>query len=62
MLNSKQVNPKSVNLPTGEQLTGKDFQKFKSYINTIHQQYVSRSEGMKFAQNFFFPGSAKGLN
>ncbi|MCE7887498.1 MAG: peptidase M23 [Alphaproteobacteria bacterium PRO2] len=62
MLNNKQVNPKSVNLPTGEQLTGKEFQKFKSYINTIHQQYVSRSEGMKFAQNFFFPGSAKGLN
>lgn len=62
MLNSKQVNPKSVNLPTGEQLTGKEFQKFKSYINTIHQQYVSRSEGMKFAQNFFFPGSSKGLN
>lgn len=62
MLNSKPVNPKSVNLPTGEQLTGKDFQKFKSYINTIHQQYVSRSEGMKFAQNFFFPGNAKGLN
>lgn len=61
LLNGKQVNPKSVNLPTGEQLTGKELNRFKSYINTIHQQYVSVSQGMKFASNFFFPGSSKGL-
>jgi murein DD-endopeptidase MepM/ murein hydrolase activator NlpD len=61
MVNNKAVNPKSVDLPTGEQLTGKEFNRFKAHINGIHQQYVSLSEGLKFAQNFFF-GNAKGLN
>ncbi len=63
MVNNKQVNPKSVNLPTGEQLAGKELGRFKAMTNAIHQQYVSVSEGVKFAaQGFFFPGSSKGLN
>jgi murein DD-endopeptidase MepM/ murein hydrolase activator NlpD len=63
MVNNKAVNPRSVNLPTGEQLVGKDLQRFKSAIGGIYQQYVSLVDGMKLASgNMFFPGSSKGLN
>lgn len=63
MVNNKAVNPRSVNLPTGEQLVGKDLQHFKSIIASVHQQYVSLVDGMKLASaNMFFTGSAKGLN
>ncbi len=51
MVNSKQVNPNSVDLPTGEQLVGKDLRRFKSFVNTVKQQYVSLSHGQKFAAN-----------
>ncbi len=51
MVNSKQVNPNSVDLPTGETLGGKDLKRFKSQIKTVKQQYVSLSSGQKFAQN-----------
>ncbi len=63
MVNNKAVNPRSVNLPTGEQLIGRDLQRFKSTIGGMYQQYVSLVDGMKLASgNMFFTGSAKGLN
>ena len=49
LLNNKQVNPRSVNLPTGEQLKGKDLDSFKALVGNVYQQYVSLSEGLKFA-------------
>jgi murein DD-endopeptidase MepM/ murein hydrolase activator NlpD len=51
MVNSKQVNPKSIDLPTGEQLAGKDLKRFKSMMSNVKQQYVTLSSGQKFAQN-----------
>ncbi len=63
MVSNKAVNPRSVNLPTGEQLVGKDLQRFKSMMGGVYQQYVSLVDGMKLAAgNMFFSGSAKGLN
>jgi murein DD-endopeptidase MepM/ murein hydrolase activator NlpD len=63
MVNNATVNPRSVTLPTGEQLTGKELQRFKSKIAGMHQQYVSLVDGMKLASgSMFFPDSAKGLN
>ena len=50
LLSGKQVNPRSVNLPTGEQLKGQELQKFKAMANTVHQRYVSLVEGLKFAK------------
>lgn len=55
LLNNKQVNPRSVNLPTGEQLAGKELKRFKNEVGSIYQQYVSLSEGLKFA-GFNAPG------
>ncbi len=60
MLNNKQVNPKSVNLPTGEQLAGKELKKFKDLITGVHQQYVSLAAGQKYAQTGAAP--SKNLN
>ncbi len=50
LLNGTQVNPNRVDLPTGEQLAGKDLKKFKAHIGDVHQQYVELTQGMKFAQ------------
>jgi murein DD-endopeptidase MepM/ murein hydrolase activator NlpD len=49
LLNNKQVNPRSVNLPTGEELTGKEKQKFKSVVDKYRQQFVSLYDGNKVA-------------
>jgi len=50
LLHGKQVNPKRVDLPTGEKLKGKQLVAFKSFIRGVHQQYVELSEGLKFAE------------
>lgn len=57
MVNNTQVNPKSVDLPTGEQLQGKQLAQFKSIVKSFDKQFYSLSQGMKFAQNLFFPSS-----
>jgi len=49
MVHSKQVNPRSIKLPTGEQLAGKQLKRFKSLLGRTKQQYVSLSDGLKFA-------------
>ncbi len=50
LVNNAQTNPKSVNLPTGEQLQGRELRKFRDMLSGIRQQYVSLAHGMKFAQ------------
>ena len=50
MVGNKQVNPNSVDLPTGESLDGRDLKKFKDTLRGIEQQYVSLIDGVKFAQ------------
>lgn len=49
LVNGTQVNPRSVKLPTGEVLTGKQLNRFKSFIRGIDQQYASLTRGFKFA-------------
>ncbi|MCB9983820.1 MAG: peptidoglycan DD-metalloendopeptidase family protein [Rhodospirillales bacterium] len=51
LLNSKQVDPRSVNLPTGEQLTGQQLKRFKQKLGETRQQYVSLKQDFKFAQS-----------
>lgn len=50
LMNGKQVNPRSVDLPTGEQLAGTEMKRFESLRAAIYDQYVSLVEGMKYAQ------------
>jgi murein DD-endopeptidase MepM/ murein hydrolase activator NlpD len=49
LVNGAQVNPNSVDLPTGEQLVGKEFKRFKTLVETARQQFVSLSKSFKFA-------------
>ncbi len=49
-MDGKQVNPKSVDLPTGEQLDGDELKRFKGLMGAVYQQYVALSDGLKFAQ------------
>lgn len=49
MLNNKQVNPRTVKLPQGDTLTGKQLAAFKSYIEKIDRQYAAMAEGLKLA-------------
>lgn len=46
----KQVNPRSIDLPAGENLKGKELAKFKRTMGAIRQQYVSLASGVKVAQ------------
>lgn len=50
--NGKQVNPRSVDLPTGEELTGKDKEKFKTVVAQTKRQYASALEGTEVASFF----------
>lgn len=49
LLNGAQVNPRSVNLPTGEELVGKEKQEFQNIVNKYRQQFVSLYNGNKVA-------------
>ena len=49
LLNGAQVNPRSVNLPIGEELTGKDRQLFKEVVNQRRQQFAKHLEGTTVA-------------
>ncbi|MCB1532783.1 MAG: peptidoglycan DD-metalloendopeptidase family protein [Alphaproteobacteria bacterium] len=48
-VNNSQVNPRSVDLPTGEQLTGEEKKKFEGVMASLNQQYAALSKGLKFA-------------
>lgn len=49
LVNGVQTNPRSVDLPTGEILEGKQLARFKSMVKGLNQQYVSLTKGLKFA-------------
>ena len=46
----RQVNPRSVNLPTGEELTGKDKNNFKAIVRKADDKFASALEGTKIAE------------
>lgn len=50
LLNNKQVNPRSVDLPTGESLEGKELRKFKEKLRGVDQEYATLMDGIKVAQ------------
>lgn len=45
----RQVNPRSINLPTGEKLGGKALKKFKSMMKQMDQKYAKLVGGQKYA-------------
>jgi murein DD-endopeptidase MepM/ murein hydrolase activator NlpD len=47
--NGTQVNPNSVDLPTGEELQGNDKKRFEVAINSLRQQFAATLEGTKVA-------------
>jgi len=49
LLKGRQVNPRSVNLPTGEELVGKEKQKFQNVVNKYKQKFASLYDGNKVA-------------
>ncbi len=49
LVNGTQTDPRSMKLPTGEQLAGKQMSRFKAVIAELNKQYVSLSNGLKFA-------------
>lgn len=51
LVNSKQVNPRGINLPVGQALAGRDLKKFKSHVVEVNNQYAAKSGGaIKVAQ------------
>lgn len=50
LVHGKQVNPRSVNLPTGEELRGKEKQRFQAEMQSIKKEYVAALDGAKVAQ------------
>lgn len=46
----RQVNPRSVDLPVGEELLGKDMDKFQEIVSKRRQQYASALEGTRVAE------------
>jgi len=48
--NGRQVNPRSVNLPVGEELEGKNKSNFKEVVRKRRQQFASALEGTKVAE------------
>ncbi len=50
LVDNKQVNPSSVNLPTGEQLAGAELSRFKALAKAMDQQYMAQTEGLAVAK------------
>ena len=50
-IDGKQVNPNSVNVPTGEQLKGKPLQRFKDILHQFDQEYASLAGRLKVASD-----------
>lgn len=51
IVNGEQVNPRSVDLPVGEQLAGAQYKRFKKIRDGLKEQYVSLTRNLRFAQN-----------
>ncbi len=45
-LSNKNVNPRSVNLPVGQALAGRDLKKFKSLVQEVNNQYAAVFNGI----------------
>ncbi len=51
LVNSKQVNPRGLNLPIGHALAGADLKRFKSHVQGVNNQFASKlTGGVKLAQ------------
>lgn len=46
----RQVNPRSIDLPTGENLAGRDLKRFQDAVAGLRQRYAYLTEGIKVAQ------------
>lgn len=53
LVNNQHVNPRSKQLPTGEQLQGKEMQQFKTVMASMNRQYAELKSSVKLAS--FFP-------
>lgn len=52
LVNNQHANPRSVNLPVGQVLAGRDLKRFKDVVQQINNQYAAMSRGaVKVAQN-----------
>lgn len=51
MVNNSAVNPASVNLPIGEELSGKEMASFKSMVSEMRRQYATTLQGTKVASS-----------
>lgn len=51
LLNGVQVNPRGVNLPTGEILEGEQLRLFQAHMRSIDRDFNSQRNNMKLAQN-----------
>ena len=51
LVDGRQVNPRSVNLPIGEELVGKDLANFKAMVKDIDREYAALKREMEYAQN-----------
>jgi murein DD-endopeptidase MepM/ murein hydrolase activator NlpD len=49
LVHDKQVNPRSVDLPTGEELTGSQLARFKGMVREMDRDFSNRLKGMKYA-------------
>ncbi len=47
--NGQQVNPRSVNLPTGQELAGDEKKNFQLAIRKLHQEFVAKLDGTRVA-------------
>ena len=47
--NGRQVNPRSVNLPIGEELEGQQLANFKATVSKLRRQYASTLDNTKVA-------------
>lgn len=57
LMNGKQVNPRSINLPTGEELAGAELKDFKAQMREYDMRYARLANGMDLAS--FFGGVLK---
>ena len=49
--NGRQINPRSVNLPTGQELEGNEKKKFQTAARNLHKQFIAKLEGTRVASN-----------
>jgi len=49
--NGRQVNPRSMNLPVGQELEGRDKTNFRTAQRKLHQKFIAKLEGTRVASN-----------